>query len=206
MASNSENNVTTKTTSFGSIRIGAIALILGAVLNLIRMIPVLLSEGYHSNSLPPGQTAALTAETALLGGWYISHILAIISVPLFIYGFWTIYQLIKEKHNDSIIQHIGLAGLSVLTLSGILYISGAILDGIALGTVSHNYILASGLEKDILGSIVMAVTELAAAFGAHYMIFAMIGTGILALSLKLSNKKSWHPLFGILIGILSVTF
>lgn len=185
-------------------KFGGIALIIAALFTLTRMIPVVLSEGFNSNSLPPGQNAAQTAETALLGGWYFSHIMAMLTVPFFVYGFLAVYQSVRAQNEETVAEQVTLAGFFFITLAGFLYLSGAVLDGIALGRVSEHYVASSEAEREFSGLIVMAVTESAASFGAHYMLFAMIGTGILALGLYLAGRGSIQPILGMLIGVFAI--
>ncbi len=186
------------------VRTGSFALIAAALFTLTRMLPVVFSDGFHSGSLPPGQNAAQTAETALLGGWYFSHIMAMLTVPLFIYGFLAVYQSVRAQSGVSPAERVTLAGFVILIVAGVLYLSGAALDGIALGAVSKHYAAASGTEKEFAGMIVMAVTESAASFGAHYMILAMIGTGVLAYGLRLAGLGTFQSILGIAIGLLGL--
>ncbi|MEP2983705.1 MAG: hypothetical protein ABJN39_19760 [Sulfitobacter sp.] len=179
---------------------GSLALIGAALFTLSRMLPVALSEGFHSGSLPPGQNAAQTAETALLGGWYVSHVMAMLTVPLLVYGFLAVYQEVRMRSGISPAERVTLAGFLILVVAGVLYLSGAALDGVALGHVSKHYMAASDAEKDVSGLIVMAVTESAASFGAHYMILTMIGTGVLAYGLSLAGLGTIQSLLGIAIG------
>lgn len=186
-------------------RAGGIAVIAAALVTMTRMIPVALSDGFQFSLMPPGQSAAQTAQLALLGGWHISHVMAMLTVPLFIYGFLSVYQFVRARTGVSRAERVTLAGFVILVVAGILYLSGAALDGIALGVVAKDYAAATGAEKEVAGMIVMAVTESAASFGSHYMIFTMIGTGVLAYGLRLAGLGTFQSYLGIAIGILGVT-
>lgn len=168
------------------------------------MVPVVLSDGFTSDSLPPGKDAAQTAETALLGGWYISHIMAMLVVPLVVYGFLSIYQSVRDQSENQVAERVTLAGFFVLTMGGLLYLVAAGMDGIALGRAAEVFEASSGSEKEIAGMIVMATTETAASYGAHYMVFSMIGTGILALGLYVARRGSIQPILGVLVGVIGL--
>lgn len=52
-----------------TVRLGATALVAGTLLNIARMLPIILSEGFSFDELPPS-SAAEAAKSATLSGWY----------------------------------------------------------------------------------------------------------------------------------------
>lgn len=67
-----------------TLKFGASALVAGTALNVLRMLPIFLSDGFSFDELPPSN-AAEAVKSATLSGWYLSHVMAIVSVPLIIF-------------------------------------------------------------------------------------------------------------------------
>ena len=67
---------------------GGAALVAGAMLNFLRMIPLAVSDGFSTDELP-SENFAEAATAATLRGWHASHVMAPISLPLLMFGLIT---------------------------------------------------------------------------------------------------------------------
>lgn len=186
-----------------TVRLGAGALVAGTALNLLRMLPIFLSGGFSFDELPPSN-AAEAAKTATLSGWYLSHVMAIVSIPLLIFGFLTIYQWIRDTSDNPAAERVTFAGFFGITTGLILYLVAAVTDGIALRKAADHYFDAAEAERETAGAILMSIHETAASFGGHFMAAALISTGIFALGMLLARCATVVAKIGIAIGVLGL--
>lgn len=186
------------------VALGALALAVGTLLNMIRMAPIFLSDGFSFDEFPPNpEDAAEVAKTALLGGWYVSHVFAIVSVPFIVFGFYSIYRS-RTRGDDSVATTVTLAGVFGIATSAMLYLIAAVLDGVALGKAAHVYRDSTGTKQESAGVVLTGIHETAASFGGHFMAGALISTGIFALGLALANRTSIFPKLGIAFGTIGI--
>ncbi len=183
-------------------KVGGIALIIGAVLNVIRTAPIYLNEQVSFSTLPPSNLAD-TVLVAQVPGWIPSHILALLSVPLLIYGFFTIYQSLSVSNNE-VVERVTLAGFIGLSLGLILYAVAAVIDGIVLPQVVSHYVNVGPEEQGAAGLMVTIIHETAGSFGGLFMATVLMSSGLLALGLYLDNQPAWHSRLGVWLAILSL--
>ncbi|NES82672.1 MAG: hypothetical protein F6K10_15380 [Moorea sp. SIO2B7] len=112
-------------------RIGLLALLAGTALNMWRMAPIVLSDGFALEQLPPGNPDDL-ATVATLSGWYLSHVMAVLSVPLLVYGFFSVYQTVTRNSTNTVAERLTLASVFGIATGAILYLVAAIIDGVAV--------------------------------------------------------------------------
>lgn len=126
---------------------GGIALIAGALLNITRMIPVYADQGVTSENFPP-HAIEDTIYVTQLYAWHLSHIMALVSVPLLAFGFVTLFGELKNL--GAVAQ--GLAALVGGITSFVLYLIGAITDGLILPSVvrTHLTLNSAGLWQNDL--------------------------------------------------------
>lgn len=161
-------------------KIAGIGLILGAVLQITRMIPIALSDGIIMLDNFPPHSLKNTLLAAQASGWHFSHILIFLATPLLFTGFYSLYQLATktEKSPIAIYALIGLA------MGLILYSMGAVIDGFVLPEVSKQYTAAVGKTKEYLGEIVFFTHHLAIGFGGFAFCHLLLSTGLLGWSLQ----------------------
>lgn len=128
-------------------KIAGIGLIIGGFLQMVRMMPIALSDGIKMLENFPPHNLEDTLFAAQLFGWHISHIMVFLATPLLITGFYGLHKLATEKteYRISILAFIGLS------MGLILYNIGAVIDGLLLAELSDRVIESSGIEKERLG-------------------------------------------------------
>ena len=179
------------------LRAGAAALLTGTALNMFRMVPVFLSEGFSFNEFPPHSIEAMT-NTALLSGWYVSHLFALISLPLLAYGFMSLYLVRRTSAPGSSADKLTLLGLRDFDRPVFMF-NRAI--RVAFARVAGVLVEAREPDRQVLGQILKSIHYTAASFGGHFMAFVMVGSGIYALGMYLFDKSRLIYPFGIIIGL-----
>lgn len=162
-------------------KFGAIALIIGAFLNMIRMIPIYLEVGL--NGYPPANLAA-TVEIAQGGGYYLSHILAIVAAPFWLVGFYSLYKHLRKSSSNRGLT-LALAGFSI---GQILYVIGVVVHGLVLPELSHEFINASVENQNIMAPLFEFSHHLATGLGGLGFAHILISTGILGIFLRTEFK------------------
>ncbi len=180
-------------------KIGGVALITGAILQITRMIPIAMSDGIKMMENFPPHNLEDTLFAAQATGWHISHMMVFIASPLLFFGFYEAYKLSKVNSTNN----IGLLGLIGLAIGIILYTIGACIDGLTLAELSHRVSVATGSEKDILGQTAIVIHELAISFGGPAFAFLLISTGFLGLSFLNLNGFKLISYIAIAIGVIS---
>ena len=179
--------------------LGLLALVIGTGLNMLRMAPIFLSDGFERTLLPP-KGAVDIAAVALLDGWYLSHVMAVVSVPFLIYGFVAVYQLVSSRATDAVGERTVLAGVFGLATGLALYLVAAVLDGVAVPRAAEHFLAAGDLDRAATSAVMTGLHETAASFGGHFMAAAMISTGLLAVGLVRLGHRTLHSLTGALLG------
>ena len=183
-------------------KVGGIALIFGAVFNIVRTAPIYLNEQVSFSTLPPADLIGIVT-VAQVPGWIPSHILALLSVPLLIYGFFTIYQSLSVSKNQ-VVERAALAGFIGLSFGLMLYAVAAVIDGIALPQVVEHYLNAELEEQEAAGLMVTIIHETAGSFGGLFMATILMSSGLLSLGLYIDDQPVWHSRIGILLAIVSL--
>ncbi len=184
-------------------RIGLLVLLAGTALNMWRMAPIFLSDGFTFEQLPPGNPDDL-ASVATLSGWYLSHVMAIVSVPLLVYGFVTVHQLVTRNSTNAVAERITLASVFGMATGAILYLIAAIIDGVAVPRAVNHFLDSTGAERDTASTVMMALHHTAASFGGHFMATALLSTGLLALGLYKLDRRGAHSIIGITLGVVAL--
>lgn len=162
-------------------KIGAIGLILGAFLNMIRMIPIYLEVGF--DGYPPANLAE-TVAIAQGTGYYISHMLAIIAAPLWLVGFYALY---KELKNSTSNRGLTLA-LTGFAIGQLLYVIGVVVHGLILPEMAHEFVNASAETQNIMAPLFDFNHHLATSLGGLGFAYILISTGILGIFLRAEFK------------------
>lgn len=127
-------------------KVAGIALIVGAILQITRMIPIAMSDGIKMLENFPPHNLNDTLFAAQASGWHISHMMVFIASPLLLLGFYGAYK-IARKQSDSPIGILGFMGLAIGIM---LYTIGACIDGLTLAELVHKVSEATGTEKNNL--------------------------------------------------------
>ncbi|WP_416370289.1 hypothetical protein [Tritonibacter mobilis] len=159
-------------------KVGGIALVLGGLLNILRMAPIYLSEGVTIWNFPPHDLAG-TLMVAGGSGWILSHIMAIISVPLMLVGGFALLEDLSAKGY----RGLGFATLSFLSAGSVLYLVAAVADGLVLPYASEAFTeqLSQGSEA---AALIIELIHLAATnYGGTMAMFFILTSGLMGLTL-----------------------
>jgi hypothetical protein len=172
---------------------GGFALLAGALLNMTRMIPTVLSDGFSRDILPPKTVDDLIIFTKL-SGFAPSHMMALFSTPLLIFGITVLFKVLWEQGQ----RVSGLAGLVLANSGFVLYLLAAITDGIVLPGIINEF-AADPLGGEIAISVVHSFATGLAGAGAALILFGVgfIGFGFF---------RAKHAIFGalgVLIGAIA---
>ena len=171
--------------------IGAIALMTGAFLNMVRMFPIYLHEEVGFTDYPP-TTLEETVSIAQLSGYYISHIMVFFATPLFVVGFYAIYKALLRR-GANLWLTMSLFGF---VMGQVFYTLGVSIHGLILPEMAHEYTMATSAEQTSMASIFELNHLLATGFGGLGFAFILVSTGIFGLFLR-----STSPVLGV-IGVL----
>lgn len=158
-------------------KIGAIALILGAFLNMIRMIPIYLEVGI--TGYPPKDLSE-TILIAQTNGYYISHTMVYFATPLFLLGFYTLYQELKKRTSNKLLT----LSLIVFFIGQLFYTIGVVLHGLVLPEMAHEYIVASVSYQNTMTPLFEVIHHMATSYGGLGFAFCLLSTGILGFYLR----------------------
>lgn len=175
------------------VKIGAISLFIGALLNLTRLFPIFL----NNDTFPPKTTEVLTNMT-LNDGWIMSHIMGFLSTPLVIIGIWVLYDIFKKRNRNTVVRY-----------AFVFIMVGMILYGIAVGVDGLLLPQASSVLNDsINGNYEMAlmiqnnVHALALMFGSLSLIANLFGGILLGISFIRETPFRSLGFIGVLYGVL----
>ncbi len=166
----------------------AAALFIGTALNMTRMAPIFLSERFSFAEFPPAGPEQ-AAAAALLGGWYPSHVMAMLSVPFLVYGLHGAYRHASGQRDNIATSVIRLGFVGFATALS-LYMVAAVLDGVALTSAAEHYDATSGSQQELAGALVMLIHETAIGFGGHFMAASIISVGVFGTGLLMSGRAS----------------
>ncbi len=161
------------------IKMGAIGLIVGSFLNMIRMGPIYLDKQIGFTGYPP-QSLVETIAIAQRGGYYISHAMVFIATPLFLIGFYVLYKDLKSVRS-SIMLTLSLVGFSIGQL---FYLIGVVLHGLVLPEMASEYIAATEPFQAAMAPLFEFNHQLATSYGGLGFAFILVSTGILGAYLK----------------------
>lgn len=156
---------------------GAIALILGAFLNMIRMIPIYMQVGF--DGYPP-KNIAETVDIAQGTGYYISHTMVYFATPLFILGFYILYKELKKTYASSILT----VSLIVFVTGQLFYMIGVVLHGLVLPEMAHEYVNATAAYQETMVPLFETIHYMATSYGGLGFALCLVSTGILGIFLR----------------------
>ena len=178
---------------------GGIALILAALLNITRMVPVFAHPAISMDNFPPHSVAETVLVTQIYG-WHISHIMALISVPLFVFGIAAFFAEARIRGAAP----SALAALAGISMAMVLYTVGAILDGLVLpNTVRHfaDHIQAGEAHAGALVELVHLTAVSFGGFGAAVLLVSMAFVGV---TWRIGFDRPIMGIIGLTLGGLSL--
>ena len=179
-------------------RKAGIALIIGAIISIFRVLPIVLVEGATSDNFPP-ETVEEIMLFSQTQGWHISHVLILIVVPLLVFGAGVFARDSSEKGQAS----AGFMALIGTTFSMILFSVATVLDGFALPAVA-GHISASELTGDSqYGTLTLFTHEVASIFGGTASAILLITALFFGIALLRGFENRGLGIAGIALGLLS---
>lgn len=180
-------------------RKGGIALILGSLINLLRVVPIFLSDGVSSENFPP-QTAEDIAFAAQLPLWTITHVLALFGVVLMILGV-TAFARAAEVRGET---EPGLMAQIGVTLSMILLTLGLVSDGIILPLLIEKLTNDGGVDLVTHGPLIEYAHLFATSFGGIAATILLISATFIGITLLRAFDGRILGGLGIAIGSVSL--
>lgn len=171
-------------------KIAGIGLLIGGFLQMIRMMPIALSDGIRMLDNFPPHNLADTLLAAGASGWHLSHIMVFLATPLLMTGFYGLYKLVNKQQPSN----VAILALIVLSIGLILYNIGAVIDGLFLPIVGQEVAEAAGNTKEIWSVLAIYTHEFAVNFGGLAFAHLLLGTGLLGLAV---NQLEEFKIFGI---------
>jgi len=180
-------------------RAGGVALITGILLTIAGN---LTHPRAASGELGSG---SVDAETSLivnnLGIWYPSHVLITVSIPILLFGYVTVYRMLRDRDGrtfsvPALLSIVGWATLSFL---------GIIIDGFLTPLLAQDYANAAQSDKALTGAIfnynfLLSLTFLGPAFLGYVIGLSLLGASLL----KTKTHHKWFGIAGIAIGLAGV--
>lgn len=180
-------------------KLGGVALIAGAVLNITRVPPIMLSEGVSRANFPPHGLVDTVYVTSLYS-WHISHIMAIISVPLLLLGLLVLSGVLADKGQ----RNAGLAALFGIGSGAALYFFAAVIDGIVLPSHIRNMTDLIDTNPELAEALIDRTHLFATAFGGIAAPMMLISAVFLGKGQLLGFKNKLLGYFGIALGIVGL--
>lgn len=177
-------------------KIVGIGLIIGGFLQMIRMMPIAMSDGIKMLENFPPHTMEETINAAHSSGWHISHMMVFLATPLLMTGFYGFYKLVNKNEKSN----ISILALIVLLIGLLLYNFGAVIDGLFLPVVGHEVLEATGDAKNIWSVLATYTHEFAVNFGGLAFAHLLLGTGLMGFGLNKVDGFKIFDIIGMVIG------
>lgn len=180
-------------------KMGGVALILGALLNITRIIPIIATQGVSSENFPP-HSVIDTVFVAQTYGWHISHIMGLVSLPLLLFGFAAFISELRKRRAAS----GSLAALVGAGFALILYLGGLVIDGLVLPTVIRHELQDFEAGDPLAAHAIDLVHIMATSFGGFGAAVLLITSTFLGLAVWQGFGTRALGVFGAAIGIVSL--
>ncbi|MEM7126768.1 MAG: hypothetical protein AAF702_10610 [Chloroflexota bacterium] len=175
-----------------------IALILGALISIFRVLPIVLSDGVTGDNFPP-ESLEDVVFFSQLQGWHISHVLILVLIPLLIFGVAVFARDAAENGQAS----AGIMALIGLTLSMVLFSVATVLDGFVLPAVTADIGEAALTGDSHSGALALFTHEAASIFGGTASALLLITALFIGIALLHGLGAQWLGGLGVVLGILS---
>lgn len=175
-----------------------IALIAGAVISILRVVPIVASDGVTRDNFPP-ETVEDIVFFAQLQGWHISHVLIFVLIPLFLFG---ISGLASEAARSGQ-QSAGRMAAIGTSISMGLFAIATVLDGFVLPALAEE-IEQNNLSPDShTAALTLFTHETASIFGGVASGFLLITALFIGIALLKGLEVRPLGIIGVVIGLTS---
>lgn len=173
-----------------------IALLLGALLSIFRVLPIVLSDGVTGDNFPPESVDDIIFF-ARKTGWYVSHVLFLALLPLLGFGMTQHSRVAGRGGSES----ASLMGLIVFGFSLITFSVAVFLDGFVLPHVAENPKAATAGSPE--AALVLFTHETASIAGGTASALLLVAMLFIGLSQFQGLNQRRLGIAGIAIGLLS---
>lgn len=176
-----------------------VALIFGSLINILRVVPIFLSEGVTSDNFPP-HTAEDIVFTAQLPLWTSTHAMALVGSILIIFGIAVFARAAQERGQaaPSLMAQIGV------TFSMFLLSLGLVSDGLILPMVIEKLTQMDGVIFAENGALIQYAHIFATSFGGVAATILLLSGIFLGITLVRAFEAKIFGAIGIAIGALSL--
>lgn len=175
------------------------ALILGSLINILRVIPVFLSDGVSAESFPPHSVEDIIFA-AQLPVWTITHAMTLWGAILLIFGI-AVFARNASSHDQAA---SGLMAQVSVTLSMVLLSIALISDGLVLPAIIERLTLFGNTGVADNGGLIIYAHLIATSLGGFAATILLISGVFLGITLIRAFKAKILGMFGIAIGGLSL--
>lgn len=165
-------------------------LLASTALNLTRLLPIFIHPDIGFHNFPPIETDHTLLITSI-PGWFLSHLMGLLSVPLLIVGLIIIYGKVSDGNNAPSEQcPLWLCALVFIGIGMFFYSIAVGVDGWVLPQVANQYLQAtsSSLLKDSLEASMVSTHNLALSFGGMALAVLPIGAGLIGIVMRDYSK------------------
>lgn len=184
------------------LRMAGSFMVLAGLLLITRLAPIFANLPEGLTDFPPantGQLAMLAAHNT--SGYHISHLMALLAMPLLWIGFLAHYQRLSEK---------GLVRRSIIGMTGIsmgagLFSIALLSDGFLMPFVSHEFMSPQLLDKNTAEMLVAITHKLSLSFFTPAMFSFYVGFGFFASPFAHGHMHNkWFGFAGIALANIGV--
>ena len=180
-------------------RKAGIALVLGAIISIFRVLPIVLVEGATRDNFPP-ETLDEIMLFSQTQGWHISHVLILVLVPLLVFGTGVFARDSAQKGQAS----AGIMALIGTTFSMILFSVATVLDGFVLPAVVGHTSVSELAGDTHYGILTLFTHEVASIFGGTASAVLLITAFFFGIALLRGFENRWLGIAGMILGALSL--
>ena len=182
-----------------SSKTGGMALVVGIILTIAgNLTHPRTPEGILGSGSVNAETSLIVSN---LGIWYPSHILIAVSIPILLFGYVSVYRVLRDRDNrtfsmPSLLAIVGWATLSFLAI---------IIDGFLTPLLAQDYVGAAQPDRALAAGIfhynfLLSLTLFGPAFLG--LVFGIFLLGVSMVRTKMHNK--WFGLAGLVVGLAGV--
>jgi hypothetical protein len=183
-------------------KLGGAALIDAILLTLTRNIPIVIGQPADSQELFPQSASGIAQLIDVnLSGWHASHIMALLSFPLFLWGFMTFYRLLVARNR----RVIALPFIISMGLGLTLYTVAVVIDGFMTPVAAQNLLSATGEAQETATFLVSYTHNFALSFFAPALFAIVAGIGILSVGLFSTQLYArWFRWAGLILSVIAI--
>lgn len=160
-------------------KFGAVAMIVAAALNMVRVLPIYLDPEIGFDGYPP-ETIGETVAVAQRSGYYVSHVLVFFAAPLFVVGFVSLYTELRKASSSSGLV-LSLVGFSI---GQVLYLIGVVVHGVVLPEMAREYVALPEADRAAMSSLFDFNHHLATSLGGLGFAVILVSTGVLGFYMR----------------------